>query len=43
MTSNGAGTPTDPKLYSPAAEMLRIWNTGVEEVRDLIEHGWSRA
>ena len=23
-------------------EMLRIWQTGVEEVRELLEHGWRR-
>ena len=23
-------------------EMLRIWQTGVEEVRDLLERGWRR-
>jgi creatinine amidohydrolase len=31
-------------LYErPDADVLRVWQAGVEEVRDLIEHGWSRA
>jgi creatinine amidohydrolase len=25
----------------PDEEMLEIWRTGVEEVREVIEHGWS--
>ncbi len=24
----------------PDADMLRLWETGVQEVRDLLEHGW---
>jgi creatinine amidohydrolase len=28
-------------LYArPEVEMLRIWQAGVEEVRELLEHGW---
>ena len=31
-------------LYErPDEDVLRVWRAGVEEVRDLIEHGWSRA
>ena len=31
-------------LYErPDADVLRVWQAGVEEVRDLIENGWSRA
>jgi creatinine amidohydrolase len=31
-------------LYErPDEDVLRVWQAGVEEVRDLIEHGWSRA
>ena len=31
-------------LYErPDGDVLRVWQAGVEEVRDLIEHGWSRA
>lgn len=31
-------------LYErPDDDVLRVWHAGVEEVRDLIEHGWSRA
>jgi creatinine amidohydrolase len=31
-------------LYERSDEdVLRVWQAGVEEVRDLIEHGWSRA
>ncbi len=30
-------------LYQrPDEEMLRIWQTGVEEVRELLESGWRR-
>jgi creatinine amidohydrolase len=30
-------------LYQrPDEEMLRIWETGVEEVRELLESGWRR-
>jgi creatinine amidohydrolase len=30
-------------LYErPDDEVLRVWQAGVEEVRDLIEHGWAR-
>jgi creatinine amidohydrolase len=30
-------------LYErPDDEVLRVWRAGVEEVRDLIEHGWAR-
>ena len=29
-------------LYErPDADVLRVWQAGVEEVRDLIAHGWS--
>jgi creatinine amidohydrolase len=31
-------------LYErPDKDALRVWQAGVEEVRDLLEHGWSRA
>jgi creatinine amidohydrolase len=31
-------------LYErPDEDVLRVWQAGVEEVRDLIEHGWSDA
>jgi creatinine amidohydrolase len=31
-------------LYErPDEDVLRIWKAGVEEVRDLIEHGWAPA
>ena len=31
-------------LYErPDEDVLRVWRAGVEEVRDLLEHGWSRA
>ena len=31
-------------LYErPDADVLRVWQAGVEEVRDLIENGWARA
>jgi creatinine amidohydrolase len=31
-------------LYErPDEDVLRVWQAGVEEVRDLIEDGWSRA
>ena len=31
-------------LYErPDKDVLRVWQAGVEEVRDLLEHGWSRA
>jgi creatinine amidohydrolase len=31
-------------LYErPDEDVLRVWQAGVEEVRDLIEHGWTRA
>ena len=31
-------------LYErPDEDVLRVWEAGVEEVRALIEHGWSRA
>jgi creatinine amidohydrolase len=31
-------------LYErPDEDVLRVWQAGVEEVRDLLEHGWSRA
>jgi creatinine amidohydrolase len=31
-------------LYErPDSDVLRVWQAGVEEVRDLIENGWSRA
>jgi creatinine amidohydrolase len=31
-------------LYErPDEDVLRVWRAGVEEVRDLIEHGWARA
>ena len=31
-------------LYErPDEDVLRVWQAGVEEVRDLIENGWSRA
>jgi creatinine amidohydrolase len=31
-------------LYErPDEDLLRVWHAGVEEVRDLIENGWSRA
>lgn len=31
-------------LYErPDRDVLRVWQAGVEEVRDLIEHGWARA
>jgi creatinine amidohydrolase len=31
-------------LYErPDEDVLRVWQAGVEEVRDLIEHGWSSA
>jgi creatinine amidohydrolase len=31
-------------LYErPDEDVLRIWQAGVEEVRDLLESGWRRA
>ena len=31
-------------LYErPDEDVLRVWQAGVEEVRELIENGWSRA
>ena len=31
-------------LYErPDEDVLRVWQAGVEEVRDLLEHGWARA
>jgi creatinine amidohydrolase len=27
----------------PDGDVLRVWQAGVEEVRDLIENAWSRA
>ena len=31
-------------LYErPDDDVLRVWQAGVEEVRELIENGWSRA
>jgi creatinine amidohydrolase len=29
-------------LYArPDEDVLRVWQIGVEEVRDLLEHGWT--
>ncbi len=31
-------------LYErPDEDVLRLWQAGVEEVRDLLEHGWDQA
>ena len=42
--ANCSGDGSLGGLYErPDDDVLRVWQAGVEEVRDLIENGWSSA
>jgi len=39
----GLGDGSFGGLYQrPDEDVLRIWQAGIEEVRELLEHGWGR-